>query len=226
MRVTLRITLLFALLAAPLLAQDPTETILGRAQAAYARVTTTKATFDQTITNEMTGTTAVSHGALIQEQPNRLSVDFTEPAGDRIVADGKSLWVYVPSATPGQVVKMPLGSNGTGAIDFVQQFVHAPRQHFDVTLGAADTSLGHPAHTLMLVPKDQGSSIAKATVWVDDDDGVIRQFVVTDGTGATRHVRLTAIEFNVPVQKSTFAFKPPPGIKIVDRQAMSSGAGT
>jgi outer membrane lipoprotein carrier protein len=216
----------FAALAVPLQAQDPTDAILARAQAAYARVTTTKATFDQTINNEMTGTTAVSHGELIQEEPNRLAVNFTEPAGDRIVADGKSLWVYVPSATPGQVVKMPLGSSGTGAIDFVQQFVHAPRQHFDVTLGTADTSLGHPAHTLMLVPKDQGSSIAKATVWVDDDDGVVRQFIVTDGTGATRHVRLTSIEFNVPVQKSTFAFKTPPGIKVVDRQAMSGGAGS
>ncbi|HWZ60870.1 MAG TPA: outer membrane lipoprotein chaperone LolA [Gemmatimonadaceae bacterium] len=214
------------LLALPLGAQNDVDAVLSRAQAAYARVNTTKATFDQTITNEMTGTTAVSHGELIQEQPNRLSVTFTEPAGDRIVADGKSLWVYVPSATPGQVIKMPLGANGTGAIDFVQQFVHAPRQHFDVTAGKADTSLGHPAHTLMLVPKDPGSSIAKATVWVDDDDGVVRQFVVTDGTGATRHVRLSGIEFNVPVQKSTFAFKPPPGIKIVDRQAMSSGAGT
>jgi outer membrane lipoprotein carrier protein len=224
MRVILPFVL--AAVAVPLQAQDPTDAILARAQAAYARVTTTKATFDQTINNEMTGTTAVSHGELIQEQPNHLAVNFTEPAGDRIVADGKSLWVYVPSATPGQVVKMPLGSNGTGAIDFVQQFVHAPRQHFDVTLGTADTSLGHPAHTLMLVPKDEGSSIAKATVWVDDDDGVIRQFIVTDGTGATRHVRLTSIEFNVPVQKSTFAFKPPPGIKVVDRQAMSGGAGS
>jgi outer membrane lipoprotein carrier protein len=222
----MRVILLLLAVALPLQAQDQTDAILARAQAAYARVTTTKATFDQTINNEMTGTTAVSHGELIQEQPNRLSVTFTEPAGDRIVADGKSLWVYVPSATPGQVMKMPLGSNGTGAIDFVQQFVHAPRQHFDVTLGTADTSVGHPAHTLMLVPKEEGSSITKATVWVDDDDGVIRQFVVTDGTGATRHVRLTTIEFNVPVQKATFAFKPPPGIKIVDRQAMSGGAGS
>jgi outer membrane lipoprotein carrier protein len=209
-----------------LYAQDPSDAVLARAQAAYARVTTTKAKFDQTIINEMTGTTANSHGELIQEQPNKLSVTFTEPAGDRIVADGKTLWVYVPSATPGQVVRSPLGSNGTAAIDFVQQFVHAPRQHFDVTPGTADTSMGHPAHTLNLVPKEEGSSIAKATVWVDDDDGVIRQFIVTDGTGATRHVRLSDIEFNVPVQRSTFAFRPPPGTKIVDRQAMSSGAGT
>jgi outer membrane lipoprotein carrier protein len=208
-------------------AQEGIDPVLARAQAAYARVTTTKATFDQTSTNEMPGTTAVSHGELIQEQPNRLSVTFSEPAGDRIVADGKSLWVYVPSATPGQVIKMPLGASGTGAIDFVQQFVHAPREHFNITAGTADTSMGHPAHTLTLVPKDPGSSsIAKATVWVDDDDGVVRQFQVTDGTGATRHVRLSGIVFNVPVQKSTFAFKPPPGIKVVDRQAMSSGAGT
>src|ERR1700677_3022070 len=55
-------------LAVPLHAQNGVDAVLARAQAAYERVKTTKATFDQTITNEMTGTTAVSHGELIQEE--------------------------------------------------------------------------------------------------------------------------------------------------------------
>jgi len=207
-------------------AQPSIDAILQHAQATYAHVTTTRATFQQLITSEMTGTSAASHGELVQQRPNLLAVTFVEPAGDRIVADGSFLWVYVPSATPGQVIKSPLGANGTAAIDFVQQFVEAPREHFTVSGGAADTSLGHHAHVLSLVPKDGGSAIASAKVWVDDDDGVVRQFETVDGTGSTRHVRLTTVTFNVSVPRSTFAYTPPHGVKVIDRQTMSGGAGS
>jgi outer membrane lipoprotein carrier protein len=210
----------------PLAAQAPVDAILQHVHATYAHVTTTRATFQQVITSEMTGTSATSHGELIQEKPNLLAVTFVEPAGDRIVADGTFLWVYVPSATPGQVIKAPLGASGTAAIDFVQQFVDAPRDHFTVSGGAADTALGHKAHVLMLVPKDANSSIASAKVWVGDDDGVVRQFETVDGTGSTRHVRLTTVAFNVTVPRSTFAYTPPHGVKVIDRQAMSGGTGS
>ena len=94
---------------APLSAQS-----VADAEAAYARVMkswsttrTLQANFDQTITNPILGRTVASRGVFVQERPNRVSITFTEPAGDRIVGDGKSLWVYLPSSTPGQVLKLP-----------------------------------------------------------------------------------------------------------------------
>jgi outer membrane lipoprotein-sorting protein len=220
-RLLLSLSLLFAVTAG---AQESVDAVLDRATTAYAHVTTTRATFEQLVTNEVTGTSAPSKGELVQQRPNKLSVRFTDPASDRIVADGSWLWVYVPSATPGQVIKMPSTGPGASAIDFVQQFLDAPREHFEVSAGTADSSLGHKAHTLKLIPKDQSSSIANATVWIDDDDGVIRQFQVTDGTGSTRRVRLTKVTFNVPVDHATFTFKVPDGVKVVDKQQMMSGS--
>jgi outer membrane lipoprotein-sorting protein len=74
------------------------------------------------------------------------------------------------------------------------------------------------------VPKKPGQ-YTMATVWVDDDDGIVRQFQVVDGTGSTRRIRFTKLAFNVPVDKSQFSYTPPSGVKIVDRQAMLNGSG-
>ena len=56
-------------------------------------------------------------GVFVQERPNRVSITFTEPSGDRIVGDGKSLWVYLPSSTPGQVLKLPADADGAIVAD-------------------------------------------------------------------------------------------------------------
>src|SRR5579862_3201321 len=207
-------------------AQSPDD-ILGRAHTAYEHVSTVKASFEQTLTSGLTGDTSNARGEMLQLRPNRLSVRFTEPAGDRIVADGTWLWVYAPSATPGQVIKMPLTGNDdneAAAVDFVREFIDSTHTRFNVSTGTADTSVGHKAHTLVLVPKKPGQ-YTKATVWVDDDDGVVRQFEVVDGTGSTRRIRFTKLAFNVPVDKSQFSYTPPNGVKVVDRQAMLNGSG-
>jgi outer membrane lipoprotein carrier protein len=221
------VLLAFALLASRAGAQS-VDDILARATAAYGHVSTVKSSFEQTLTSGLTGDTSQAKGEMLQLRPNRLSVKFTEPAGDRIVADGTWLWVYAPSATPGQVIKMPLAGGGddneAAAVDFVREFIESPRTRFNVSAGPADTALGHKAHVLVLVPKKPGQ-YTKATVWVDDDDGIVRQFEVVDGTGSTRRIRFTKLAFNVPVDKSAFTYTPPNGVKVVDRQAMLNGSG-
>ena len=79
--------------------------LLDRAVAAWARVKTARATFEQTITNSLTGRTLKASGEFQQQRPGKLSVKFSEPANDRIVDDGSRLWLYLPSTTPGQVIR-------------------------------------------------------------------------------------------------------------------------
>ena len=89
--------------------QGPAET-LDRASRLFKQARTVRATFEQTLKNPMTGTEARAAGQLLLEQPNRMAVNFTSPAGDRVVSDGKWLWVYLPSSAPNQVIKLPAKS--------------------------------------------------------------------------------------------------------------------
>src|SRR4051794_23766111 len=76
---------------------------IDRAVAAWNKVKTMRGTFDQTVTNPLTGSSASAKGKFIQERPNRLAIRFSDPATDAIVSDGKVVWVYLPSSAPNQV---------------------------------------------------------------------------------------------------------------------------
>ncbi len=209
-------------------AAQSADAVLDRAVAAYANVKTTRASFEQQLTNPITGTTAASRGEYVQQRPNRLSVRFTDPADeqrDRIVADGAWVWVFVPSATPNQVVKMPVGTGeGAATVDFIGEFLTSPRERFTISDAGADTVSGRRVHAVTLVPKDDHTPFTKATMWVDET-GIVRQFEVADTNGTIRRVRLTKVAFNVPVDRSTFVFTPPPGVKVVDHATMVGGNG-
>ncbi|MFL5605124.1 MAG: LolA family protein [Gemmatimonadaceae bacterium] len=197
-------------------APRPQTDLLDRAVAAWAKVKTARATFEQTIVNPLTGNTLTSTGEYQQQRPGKLSVKFDNPATDRIVADGQYVWLYLPSSVPDQVIRSPLSSSGTGTVDLTAQFLTAPRKRYTVT-GAGTLSVsGRPTHGYTLVPRTStGAPFKTATVYVDDADATIRQFVVTEPNGVQRTVRLTSFRPNVPVDAKAFVFVVPPGTRVI-----------
>lgn len=197
--------------------QDP-DAVISRAQTAWARVKTLRATFEQTITNPITGSALTSKGELQQRKPSKLAIKFSDPAGDRIVADGKHVWVFLQSATPGQVIKMSNTSVGAANTDLIGQFLSTPRSRYDATDAGADTVGGRAARALILIAKPGASApFLRAKVWVDSADSIIRQFESTDANGVSRRVRLLTLSPNAKVDNKAFAFKVPSGVRVVER---------
>jgi len=207
------IAIALALPGAAIRAQDP----VAHAVSAWSRVHTIRGAFEQTITNPLVGATATSRGDFQQERPGRLSIRFTQPSGDAIVADGKAVWVYLPSSAPGRVIKRRATDRSAAPIDFTAQFLESPRARYEITDAGTQELDGRATHVLKFVPKaGTGSTFARGQVWVDDVDGLIRQFEVTEPNGLTRRVHLTGITLNGPVKPDAFTFKVPNGVKVVD----------
>jgi outer membrane lipoprotein carrier protein len=192
--------------------------LLDRAVSAWSKVKTARATFEQTIDNPLTGRTLTASGEYQQQRPGKLSVRFSQPADDRIVADGSRLWLYLPSTTPGQVIRTSLKNGGSGTVDLTAQFLTAPRSRYSISAAGTSAVSGRATHAYTLVPKQkEGSSFLTATVWIDDADATIRQFEVTEPSGVKRRVRLTSFRPNAPVDASAFTFTVPEGVHVVDR---------
>ena len=202
-------------------AQTP-DAVMKRAASAYTEMKTIRAEFEQTITNPLTGTNATSRGVMFRQSPNLLSVNFTSPKGDRVVADGTSLWVYLPSTAPGQVIRLP--ANGKSAIALVEPgelFLNSPSSRYDMASGGSATVSGRRANIVTLVPKKANNVFTRAKVWVDAQDASIRQFEVVDVNGLTRVVTITRLQMNVGVPASEFHFTPPRNVRVLDSAAMS-----
>lgn len=190
--------------------------VVDKAVAAWAKVHSLSGTFEQTLTNPLLRSSHVSRGEFRQERPNKLAIRFTDPAGDIIVADGKYLWVYLPSATPNQVIKRPVSDQMDVPMD-VSLFLDAPETKYDIVLVGADNVGGRPAHVLALTPKKgTRSAFSRAAVWVDDTDGMIRQFEVVESSGSTRRIRLVTLAVNPQLKTSEFAFTMPKGAKVIN----------
>ena len=205
------------LVAAPLSAQSADAT-LEKAVETYAAMKSVRASFEQTIENPMTGSKAVARGEIQQRKPNQLSVRFTDPAGDRIIVDGTSVWVYLPSTNPGQVIKQSVKAGSAAMLDPASELLRSPRTRYTITDGGTARLGERSTRVLTLVPKTE-MGFAKATVWIDPADGTLRQFEVVDANGLSRRVRLTNIRMNAATEAAAFRFTPPAGVKVFEQPA-------
>lgn len=196
--------------------QDPWP-VLDRASAAYQTVRTLSADFVQVITNPMLGAPDTTRGRLYQMRPNHFAMRFTTPKGDRIVADGRRLWLYTPSTTPGQVIRTAIPTNGTTGPNLIGQFVERPRERYRATYVRADSLADGAVDVISLVPRSRELPYSEAVVWIDKDDGLVRRIDIVETSGQRRTVLLAKIAVNRGAPGREFIFSPPAGLRVVDQ---------
>ena len=198
-------------------AQTPADSALDRAVAAYQKVQTLRATFDQALANPITGRSAKAKGELLVKRPGRIAVRFTEPSGDRIVSDGQFVWIYLPTSAPGQVVRAHAdAAQGTG-MDVSTELLTAPRTKFDVADAGAATVNGRSTRIVTLTPRT-ARNYTKARLWIDDANGIVRQLELTENSGVVRTITFRTIQLNAKIPASAFKFDVPKGAKVFDSE--------
>jgi outer membrane lipoprotein carrier protein len=203
---------------ARLSAQDPWP-IVDCASAAYQTIATLSADFVQVVTNPMLGAPDTARGRLYQLRPARFAMRFTEPKGDRIVADGRFLWLYTPSTTPGQVLRSRIPEYGTTGPNFIGQFVERPREHYTARYVRADSLTGGTSRVdvIALVPKTAEQPYSEALLWVGRQDCLVHRLDITEASGQLRSVTLRNITVNTGVPGRELTFSPPRGVRVVDQ---------
>ena len=192
--------------------------ILDRASATYQTITSLSAEFVQIITNPMIGTPDTTRGRLYQMRPSRFAMRFTAPKGDRIVADGRFLWLYTPSTTPGQVIRSRIPEYGTTGPNLIGQFVEQPRERYTAQYVRADSLPdASPVDVIRLVPKGHEQPYSEAKIWVGREDGLVHRVDIFESSGQERTVMLRNIKLNRGVPGRELTFSPPSGVRVVDQ---------
>jgi outer membrane lipoprotein carrier protein len=199
-------------------AQDPWP-ILDRASAAYQTVATLSADFVQVVTNPMLGAPDTARGRLYQMRPARFAMRFTEPKGDRVVADGRFLWLYTPSTTPGQVIRSRIPEYGATGPNLIGQFVERPHERYTARYVRADSLADGTGRVdvIALVPKAADHPYSEALLWVGRQDGLVHRLDITEASGQLRTVLLRHITVNTGVPGRELTFSPPAGVRVVDQ---------
>ena len=192
--------------------------ILDRASATYQTITSLSADFVQIITNPMIGAPDTTRGRLYQMRPSRFAMRFTAPKGDRIVADGRFLWLYTPSTTPGQVIRSRIPEYGTTGPNLIGQFVEQPRERYTAQYVRPDSLPdASPVDVIRLVPKGHEQPYSEAKIWVGREDGLVHGVDIMESSGQERTVILRNIRVNRGVPGRELTFSPPAGVRVVDQ---------
>jgi outer membrane lipoprotein carrier protein len=214
-----RLLLLCALAAVPLsagLAQDA-QGIVGRSSRVYRSLSSLKADFVQVIDNPMIDS-AESRGTLVQAGDDKLAMRFTDPPGEAIVIDGQHVWVYTPSTTPGQVIRMAVPSGGPiYGYNMLAWLLDRPAERYTAKYMRSDKLNGRAMDVVELVPAVPDLPFDRAIVWLDKGDGLPRRLEITEHSGATRTLTLSKMRTNASIPDRTFTFEVPPGVRVVDQ---------
>lgn len=187
--------------------------MLEAASARFAGVERLCADFVQEIRVPLLGEERTSRGRLCQERPNLFRMDFTDPDGDQVVADGAFFWLYYPSMSPGQVVRLPVDPE-RGGMDFYREFLEDPAGTYDIGAGQAETVDGARTLRIELTPRDD-RGYRRAAVWIDRETRLIRRVELEEENGSVRRITLSNTRLDPPLAPDFFRFEPPAGVQVV-----------
>ena len=207
---------LLAVAPAAARAQDA-NALVGRSSRVYRSLTSLTADFVQLIDNPMIDS-AESRGTLVQAGPDKLAMRFTDPPGEAVIIDGRSVWVYTPSTTPGQVIRMSVPSGGpVYGYNILAWLLDRPAERYTASYLRADVVGGRSMDVVELVPAVPDLPFEKAVLWLDRADGIPRRLEITEHSGATRTLTLSKVRVNRSIADSTFRFEVPSGVRVVDQ---------
>lgn len=197
------------------------DALLDAAAAHYREIRSLCAHFQQQLEVVVLGRTVRSSGELCQQQPAYFSMAFSDPEGDRVVADGEWLWIHYPSTDPRQVLRTPM-DRGLGRFDFAREFLDRASERYRASLVGreevgADTP-GGPVEAVVLDLEPMTSApFVHARLWVDPERLLLVRVRTEEANGSIRTVDLSDIRLNPEVDPEIFRFVPPDGADVITR---------
>jgi len=210
------VALLLMAIPGPTSAQDAKAlSIMEEASARYQGVDAFCGDFSQRLEVPLLGETHYSNGTLCQAQPDLFAMRWTDPEGDRVVADGEFFWVYYPSLDPVQVFRFSIEAR-PGGMDFQREFLEAPGEKYTLDYVGEEVLEGRRAHIISAKPRER-AAFDEARLWLDVERALILQLRIGMENGSVRTVTLTNVRLNPPADPLRFNFTLPAGAQVIRR---------
>jgi outer membrane lipoprotein-sorting protein len=187
----------------------------------FGKLDTYQANFK--ITSEKGGKTTFQSGTIKYKSENKLRVDFDQPAGQKIVSNGKLMWIYLPSMNI--VAEQDLKSNSgglfsTGTQNGLKRLFSKYHYRFASKDQPEKQPDGSNRYTLILRQKESRSGFRKMKLWVDEKYFISRAVGETS-TGKKVDIIFSNIKLNIEMPNGIFKFNAPQKARIIKNPMIS-----
>ncbi len=188
--------------------------IVKKVKKTFSEIETYQADFK--IMSEKSGNKTLKNGIIRFKASNKMLIEFTNPAGQKIIADGKTMYIYIPSmnVVAEQDLKPDNNSllasattNGLNRLFLKYHYKFAskkqPEQQPD----------GSKQYTLFLKQKETRSGFRSIKLWISENFFITKAYGEST-TGKNVEISFNNIKTNVVLPNNMFQFDVPAGVRI------------
>ena len=174
------------------------------------------ATLSNNTAEVRSGTINVSSVGLVSfAEGTETYAGWTDPEGERVVADGEWLWAFAPSSVPDQVIRQPVPQAGPSSPRLMAQFVERPLERYAASYLREEMVAGEMTDVILLLPKLAETPFKDAEISVARSDGLLRRIRLTEVSGQKRTLVLSYLRTNQAIAEHELRFQVPDGTRII-----------
>jgi outer membrane lipoprotein carrier protein len=206
--------LLLGLCAAAVGEAVEADAVVARVQSRYERTTRLHARFRQETRVPGFDQVQTGEGQVWILKPGMMRWDYTKPERQTIIANGETLWIYLPNDR--QVIRDHIHhSLGTRTPALFLAGQARLTDLFTVT-GVSRQCAGEGDWLqLELTPKGESFPFMQVSLGVDPNSGLVQLVRVIDAAGHMTAMWFSEIDTEAAVAPSLFQFHVPPGVEVM-----------
>ena len=183
----------------------------------FEQVQSMRADFTQSVISDTRSSVDKSQGVLQMQRPGKFYWDYKSPYEQKIVADGKKLWIYDVEMEQVIVKSLDLALGDTPAV--LLSGGAAITDKFKVTEITENIGGDSSLFWLQLVPKQQEASFEKLLLAFSVSNLKIME--LKDAFGQITRLTFSNLEQNPDINPAIFNFVAPPGVDVIDEASGS-----
>lgn len=191
------------------------DSIASRVQTFYDSTRTFQAHFEQVYHIQAYKRNKRSTGTVIFERPGRMSWQYDQPNGNRVVSDGKLLRVYEQDKK--QLVEQQLADSQYPAVLSFLVGKGSLKQMFHLKKLDSKQMKFEGGYVLEGTPKQPTAAYTKVLMYIDGETAQVRRMLIIDAQRNRNVFTFSKVAVNIKVTPATFTFTPPAGTQIVRR---------
>jgi outer membrane lipoprotein carrier protein len=179
-----------------------------RLQAFLSGVESLQARFEQSVFDTSQGQTRRLEGIFYLQRPGKFRWDYTEPKGQLVLADGRSVWLVEDDLHQAYQKPQADALRGTPALLLTEQL--KLEDHFEI----ADLGAGQGLEWVELTPRDPESQFARILLAFKGSE--LRRMELADKFAQVTRFSFSDIQRNPRLDPKLFVYVPPRGTQLFE----------
>jgi len=164
----------------------------------------------------------VHSGVLKYKADNKLYLQFHKPYGQKIISNGKTMWIYIPSMNV--VAKQDLESNSSffssNTKKGLDRLFSKYHYRFDSKEQPAVQKDGKKYYTLFLKQKESKNGYRTLKLWISESYFIVKAIGKTS-SGKTIEISFSNLKKNIDLPNGIFKFDIPARARVINNPMVS-----